>query len=252
MPRTSTRLLYAAVAALLSVAPPARAVVGGAEVDGALKASTVMVLGSAGNVCTGIVVAPTAVLTAGHCATNAAEHRIHYMDGGGQPVLLSIADVAVHPNYDAGAIKGRRRSIDLALVRLATPLPARFVPAGLTAAAVPPRAGTRVVLGGYGADGKGRSDGRFRSAELSVAEPYGPGTVLLWLAPGAGAAAAGGCEGDSGGPIARGDAVIAVTTWSKGNGRAACGAMTQGVLVGPQRGWIDRTLAAWGADPRWR
>jgi hypothetical protein len=31
----------------------------------------------------------------------------------------------------------------------------------------------------------------------------------------------------------------------------ACGALTQGILLGPQRAWIDRTLAAWGRAARW-
>ena len=46
--------------------------------------------------------------------------------------------------------------------------------------------------------------------------------------------------------------VAAVTSWAKGDGRAACGAMTQGVLVAPQRAWIDATLARWGRTASWR
>ncbi len=46
-----------------------------------------------------------------------------------------------------------------------------------------------------------------------------------------------------------------MTTWASGSGRgsdkSACGGVSQGVLVGPQRAWIDRTLAGWGAAPRW-
>ncbi|AWN46499.1 peptidase S1 [Methylobacterium terrae] len=238
------------LAALLTLATPARAVVGGSEApDAALARSSVMVLSSRGGVCTGIVLARDVVLTAAHCAAPGAEHRVHYRDESGAPVMLGLAARAVHPGYDAGAIKGRRRSIDLALLRTETALPARFVPAALTEA--PVAAGTPLTLGGYGVarPGDHRSTGTFRTASLPLVEPYGPSRILVWLK---GAAGSGACEGDSGGPVAgAGGSVLAVTTWASGSGKAACGGISQGVLVGPQRAWIARTTAEWGAPARW-
>jgi len=38
-----------------------------------------------------------------------------------------------------------------------------------------------------------------------------------------------------------------VSAWIGG----ACGGLTQGVLVGPQRGWIDRVLDGWNRTARW-
>ena len=55
----------------------------------------------------------------------------------------------------------------------------------------------------------------------------------------------GACQGDSGGPMAAGDAVVAITSWSTAAGGQGCGGITQGILVGPQRAWIDQTLAGW-------
>jgi hypothetical protein len=252
-----SRLFAAGLVTAVLPATPAHAVGGGQEDDGPLKLSAVMVLGSAGNVCTGIVVAPAAILTAAHCVTNAAQHRVHFMRASGEPALIEPSAIAVHPGYDSGAIEGRRRSIDLALVRLPSPLPGPFAPAALSSAGTPPRAGATVTLGGYGGTGgRGRADGRFRSAELSVIEPYGPGRVLLWLgepaSKGKAKGGAGACHGDSGGPIAFDGAVVAVTAWSGGAGRTTCGPQTQGVLVGPQRGFIDRTLAGWGTAAVWK
>lgn len=231
-------------AGLLLALLPARAgaVVGGAEApsDGA-----VMVLSSNGGVCTGIVLAPDAVLTAGHCAGKGLEQRVHFRDAEGQPVLVELSGRAVHPGYDAGAVAGRRRSIDLAVLRTATPLPPRFPPATLSEAM--PRAGESLGLGGYGAARAGdpRSTGTFRRVDLPVVEPHGPSRILVWLK---GAARAGGCQGDSGGPVTAPDgSVVAVTAWIGG----ACGGLTQGVLVGPQRAWIDGALQAWGRAARW-
>lgn len=257
-----TRRAIPLLALALALATPAHAVVGGTEApDAALARSSVMVLSSRGGVCTGIVLARDVVLTAAHCAASGAEHRVHFRDETGEPVLLGIAARAVHPGYDAGAIAGRRRSIDLALLRTDSALPARFVPAALTGA--PAAAGTPLTLGGYGVarPGDHRSTGTFRTAALPVVEPYGPSRILVWLK---GPTASGACEGDSGGPIiAAGGTVLAVTTWASGTGKESgkgsgkeagtspCGGVSQGVLVGPQRAWIDRMVTGWGAAARW-
>jgi hypothetical protein len=229
-----------ATACLLLASVPAWAIVGGTE---ASPGGAVMVLSSKGGVCTGLVLAPDTVLTAGHCAAG-GEHRVHFRDAAGAPVLVEIAARAVHPGYDAGAAKARRRSIDLALLRTATPLPERFAPVTLSAAV--PRAGDSLTLSGYGAarPGDPRSTGTYRSVALPVIEPHGPSRILVWLRGGAGGA----CQGDSGGPIATPDGgVLALSAWIGG----PCGGLTQGVLLGPQRGWIDQRLGDWGRSARW-
>ena len=139
--------LAAALAAILALAAlPAQAVVGGTE---APAGGAVMVLSSKGGVCTGVVLAPDTVLTAGHCLADASEHRVHFRDATGEPVLVEVAAQALHPGYAPGAAAARRRSIDLALLRTATPLPTRFAPVTLSAA--PARAGEILTLSGYGA-----------------------------------------------------------------------------------------------------
>lgn len=239
----------------LLVSSPALAVVGGRD-GGPAEVSTVMVLNARGGVCSGIVLSARAVLTAAHCVAGGVDLRIHWKDGGGEPVLEPIAAVSQHPEFDPKAIAARRRSIDLALVRLAQPLPSRFAPATLVDGA-PPRAGAAVTLSGYGVlrEGEARTTGRYRSASLEAVEPYGPGRVLIWASDPVGAGrrpAAGACEGDSGGPMMRADGgVVAVTSWSTGASGRRCGLLSQGVLLAPQRGWIDRTLAQWGQSAGW-
>ena len=229
--------------ALLLPARPAGAVVGGAESS---PGGAVMVLASNGGVCSAVVVARDAVLTAGHCVAGPHALRVHFKGPDGQPILLDVAARAVHPGYDAGAVAGRRRSIDLALLRTAEPLPARFIPASLWTGEA--RAGESLTIAGYGAakPGDPRSTGTFRSVALPVVEPYGASRILVWLKGGRGAGA---CQGDSGGPVTGPDgAVLAVTAWIGG----ACGGLTQGVRLGPQRDWIDGTLTGWGLAARWQ
>jgi hypothetical protein len=236
---------------LVVLALPAHAIVGGAEDAGPLSRATVMVLSSKGGMCSGIVVAPDVVLTAAHCAAGADEHRVHYRGDDGAPVLITPAAKALHPGFDAKAIETRRRSIDLALIRVPAPLPARFESAILSAAAAPK--GTALHVGGYGvaAEGDARSTGTYRAARVAVVEPYGPSKILVWAAPASGPAGA--CTGDSGGPIASENSAtpFAVTTWATGPKGRGCGQYSQGVLLGPQRAWIDRILAGWGRAARW-
>ena len=239
-------LRLALLGGVLLDAGTAGAIVGGREApDDPLARSSVMVLTSSGGVCTGIVVARDAVLTAGHCVAGAGENRVHWREDGAAPVLAEVAARVLHPGYDGDAIRGRTRSIDLALIRTRAALPDRFAPATLSAAM--PRAGAGLTLGGYGAARQGdpRSTGRFRTAPLPVVEPYGPSRILVWLQSASGRV--GGCQGDSGGPVSDEAGILAVAAWVKD----ACGGLTQGILLGPQRDWIDRTLAGWSAQARW-
>lgn len=244
------RRLRVAALALPLLGGEAAAVVGGAEETGPLARATVMVLNSRGGMCSAVVVARDAVLTAAHCVTTTSEHRVHFRGEDGEPVLIEPLAKAVHPGYDAKAIAARRRSIDLALVRLPGPLPDRFSAAALSPAAAPKEAAVTIAGWGVAREGETRSTGTFRAAGLRAVEPYGPSTILVWAegaAPGAGA-----CDGDSGGPLTRdGSAVFAVATWATGAKGRSCGALTQGILLGPQRDWIDRTLAAWGRAATW-
>lgn len=234
---------------LLSLAATeSHAIVGGAEDQGLLARQSVMVLSSNGGVCSAVVLAPDVVLTAAHCVTGAAEHRVHFRDEEGQPVLIAPAAKAVHPGYAPKAVESRRRSIDLALVRVPQSLPGRFAQASLTD--VKPGRDSAVIVGGYGLarENDPKTTGTFRTVPLNAIEPYGPSTILLWAK---GSGAAGACQGDSGGPMAIGTAVVAITSWSTAAKGGSCGDMTQGVLVGPQRAWIDRILKGWNRNAQW-
>jgi hypothetical protein len=226
----------------------AQAIVGGAEDQGPLARQSVMVLSSNGGVCSAVVLARDVVLTAAHCVTGADEHRVHFRDETGEPVLIVPAAKAVHPGYNAKAIETRQRSIDLALVRIPENLPRRFEQATLTV--LKPGKDSTVTVGGYGLsrDGDAKTTGTFRTASLTVTEPYGPSKILLWTK---GSGVVGACQGDSGGPMAAGAAIAAITSWSSPAGGKGCGGVTQGILVGAQREWIDRVLKGWNRNISW-
>jgi secreted trypsin-like serine protease len=227
----------------------APALVGASAPGDALASGVVMVLnrwaGGAG-FCSGIVVTQNVVLTAAHCLAAPNDMRVHFRDATGRPVLMEVAGSAVHPLYRADAPKTRERSIDLALLRTALPLPASFRAVTLdsgTAIAV----GSRFRVAGFGVtrEGAGASAGELRVGLLEARAPLSP--ILLWADDPA-HAGAGACEGDSGGPVfaATSDIVIAVVDWATGARRRQCGDLTQAALVAPQRGWIESVLRNWG------
>ncbi|UVF18241.1 S1 family peptidase [Microvirga terrae] len=234
--------------ALSLAATRADAIVGGSEDAGPLARRSVMVLSSNGGVCSAVVLARDVVLTAAHCVTGAAEHRVHFRDETGAPVLIVPAAKAVHPGYNAKAIETRQRSIDLALLRIPEALPARFERATLATTTIAEN--DPVTVGGYGLarEGDAKTSGTFRTASLTAVEPFGPSRILLW-AEGSGTASA--CQGDSGGPMASGETIAAITSWSSPAKGRQCGGVTQGILVGPQRAWIDRILKGWSRTALW-
>jgi hypothetical protein len=232
-----------------AVGSPALSLVGPAVEDQSFAAHVVMVLKGGvkeASFCTGVVLSPQVVLTAAHCATAIENMRVYYRDPGGRSQMIEVAAVAIHPGFRANALTKRAASIDLALIRTRTPLDARFSAAQLDeTGAVTVGQALQIIGYGLGREGEGVSGGVLRSALLRVRAPLS--TILLW-AEDPNKAGAGACSGDSGGPILSGDGakVLAITTWSAGaGGGKRCGAVTQGPLIGPQRGWIDGVLQKW-------
>ena len=230
-----------AAAAVIASGPPARAVVGPSRAEvGAVRDSLVMILqrrGPAAGFCTGIVVAPRAVVTAAHCVPAGADLRVHFKDRAGAPVLLPVARVVRHPGYRPDAIARRERSIDLAVLTLDADLPEPFRPATL-ASVGSARVGDAFTVAGFGLarEGEAASSGTLREATLAARAPLSD--VLLWAADPA-KRGAGACTGDSGGPVVdAAGAVAALTLWSAGTGARQCGALTQALWLAPYRAWI--------------
>jgi hypothetical protein len=222
--------MRAPVAAMLGLlaASPAAAIVGGAENAGPLGAASLMVLSSNGGVCSAIVVAPDAVLTAAHCAAGAAEHRVHWRGDDAQPVLIAPAAKDIHPGYVANAIATRRRSIDLALLRLPKPLPARFSQAVLSG--TPVGAGTALEVGGYGFCRKATRARPARSARRP--SRWWSRTPRARSSCGrAGAPASAPAAAIQAGRSRRGASVVAVVAFAKGAKGRDCGDLTQGTLL---------------------
>jgi len=225
----------------ITAALPARAVVQGVAAP-ELKTHSVMVLDDHGRMCTGVVLTQNAVLTAAHCVTNAGAWRVHWRAPDATPVMVEPKAIHIHPGYDPRAVQTRSKSIDLAIVTLADPLPDPFQPLPLSDITnVQP--GDIIQVAGFGEtdEANRKSVGTMMRAELQVVEPHGHSTILVWLSDPT-EKGSGGCHGDSGGPLIANGALIAITSWTKGNGKHDCGLITQGILIGPHKAWIDKIL----------
>ena len=227
---------------------PSQALVGESDLNSPMAPHAVMVLTSSAKgagFCTGVVIAREAVLTAAHCVTALAKTMVFFKQGDA-PVFLAPAAIAIHPAYKAQAPRTRERSIDLALIRTSAPLPAPFTPVMLDDRGAI-TVGASLGISGFGLtrEGKGASGGVLHWGKLRARAPLS--SILLW-AEDPNARGFGACEGDSGGPVfnLETNALVAITSWSEGEGKTHCGKLTQAAWIAPQRAWMDGVLRGWG------
>ncbi|CAM5770029.1 hypothetical protein LMIY3S_03035 [Labrys miyagiensis] len=241
MIRVSLPLL--ALAALFLAALPAQAIVGGAPAGADMARHVVMIVSDRGSFCSASVIAPDLLLTAGHCVREGANYRLLTYSGG-RPVLSSLDQVAIHPQFDAKAYNTRHFTIDLALVKLVQPL-SGYEPLPLSAEAGVAGQSYRVAGFGLTAQNAGKSGGVLRELTLQGAPPVSKVQLRLREESGAGGA----CQGDSGGPVLHEGALIGVLASAVGeNSRRGCGGMTGVALLGTALPWIRANAAKMGVS----
>ncbi|MEH2509581.1 secreted trypsin-like serine protease [Nitrobacteraceae bacterium AZCC 1564] len=234
---------------------PSFAMTGGAPISSAnISRSVVTVVGSRGNVCTGSLIAPNIVLTAGHCIAPKTSYRV--IDSTTQPPrLITVSKVATHPQFNLQTMLAHRATADVALLLLPAPAPKKE-PAQFGAPRAPIALGSRFTVAGIGVTtaGSDAGIGTARTAALSVTGH--PGTLQMRLVDPSTDNKRGGmgaCTGDSGAPVFEdqdGRAVIVgVVSWSTGPGNSdGCGGLTGVTPLTLYKDWIVKTVQSWGAS----
>ena len=235
---------------------PAGAIVGGAPPAAAgVGRSVVMILGSYGTVCTATAIARDLLLTAAHCVQPGADYKLADVSTSGKPIFKDIARIARDPQFDLKKLFAHRATADVALAKLAQPLPSAMPPVPLDDAAEPATAGDIFVVAGYGVTvrGDGRSGGTVRAARLAATGR--PDSLQLRLVDPQTqdqSAGLGACAGDSGAPVFRDRAgnlaIVGVVSWSTGPKLSAgCGGLTGVTPLLRYRLWIAQTARALSA-----
>jgi secreted trypsin-like serine protease len=238
MPRVLSALVWlwlcAPAGALTGNAPPA---------VGFAARPIVMIVDAKGDLCTGTALARDLVLTAAHCVTRAIDYQVKVYQTGQS---IRVASIARHPRFDFANYAASVATADLALLKLASPLPDIVVPATLA----PPRrvaVGETLTVAGFGVTlaGTARGLGVPRMAALSVTGKPGSLQIRLFdLATRNLRVGLGGCTGDSGAPAFDGRAasVIGVVSWSTApNDEEGCGGLTGVTPLLLYRDWIVQT-----------
>jgi secreted trypsin-like serine protease len=246
-----SRAVFSVICCLLLAASPALAITGNAPAAPLQGSNAVMITSTAGTFCTGAAIARDLVLTAAHCVAPGPSYKLIEFDAARQPALIDIREIARHPNFNLQTLLGHRATADVALIKLAAPLPSGIVPATLTRSDRKPEAGDRYAIMGYGVAmrGDGKTSGTLRLAQLvSTGRPGNLQIRLVDPATGGEREGLGACTGDSGAPVFEATALIGVVSWSTGpNLSAGCGGMTGVTPIQLYRGWILDTARKLGS-----
>jgi secreted trypsin-like serine protease len=232
---------------------PTAAMVGGAQpaADGAGR-SVVMLDGSGGTVCTATAIGRDLLLTAAHCVQPGSEYKLLENPASREAKLKDIARIERHPQFDLKRLFAHVATADVALIKLAEPLPAKIPAAYLGSESETVAVGDALVVVGYGVTVRGaeRLDGVVRAATLEATGQPGSLQIRLFDAQTKGESAGlGACTGDSGAPAFREEsgslAIIGVVSWSTGPKlTAGCGGLTGITPIVRYRTWILQTARA--------
>lgn len=243
-------ILTAALLSLASTTTSAIAITGNAPpATGWTARPIVMVIDGRGDLCTGTALTRDLVLTAAHCVALPVPYRVRAYQNG---ATIDVRQVTRHPGFTMAAYAASRATADIALIKLASPLPDIIVPAGL-AAARRVAAGETLTIAGFGVTRNRTADGLGipRSAKLAVTGKPGSLQVRLHDPASLGKSPGlGGCVGDSGGPAFDGEGplVIGVISWSTApNDEEGCGGLTGVTPLLNYRQWIVDTAKKAGS-----
>jgi len=201
----------------------AQGLVGGARLaSGDLARSVVGIVGAHGtrarSFCTATIIAQDLLLAAGHCMQQDVNYKMQYR---GRDSSRMYSDIVRWERPSQFAALKTGPVADLALLKLANPLPADVGIAPLDLHHAPVWPGDRFIVVGEGITLPGLHETGFnRTANLVATAPSTDRQIRLVNPPGS-CNSEGACAGDSGAPVFqqqgdRTDVVVGVVSWAVG------------------------------------
>ncbi len=229
------RRVLAALALSASVLPgPASAIVGGSaatDPDGP-RSYTVGIMNAKGEICSGVVVSPTLVMTAAHCLVRGKALYVMALDPQFRPREFPAEQSWRNPQFRMSVSLLPRNGSDIGIVRLKAPLPPDMRPIRIAGSLDMLAERRALTIAGFGVSrfGDRTSAGQLRKATLRVIG-HDPSTMLLSERGEIGRSDVSACVGDSGGPIvAEGEdpVLVGIVSWVVDLGE---GALCRGITA---------------------
>ncbi len=218
-------------------------VVGGTSVPAGAYPDVALVIAPMA-LCTGTLIAPDVVLTAGHCIDTDPKEvllgSIDYTKSTGE--VIKVTSATAYPSWES--------EFDVGVLVLEHASTAKVRPIAAACTAKNLEAGASVKLVGFGlTDAAGTGDNsKLHQATLKVSDPVCTDPACAAKVAPNGEFVAGGdgkdsCFGDSGGPIYLQDALIGVVSRGVGTSAEPCGGGGIYVRADKVVSWIEKTTS---------
>lgn len=189
--------------------------------------------------CTGVLIAPHFVLTAGHCTADVRHGKVYFGTDKSNFITRNVVAATEHPEYCRESDCGTLTSVgdnDITVIQFEGDIPAGFSPVEVASKSLL-TAGVSIHLAGFGANEFGDYEDILKAVEVPFDQFNGETEFKT------NELKAGSCNGDSGGPafVQKDGKLLVAGLTSRGDG--PCRRVGIYTLVEHYASWIHEVMA---------